>query len=199
MIPDKVLEEKLNELRRVAGRGESVVDAVMHRIDPLPAPVRRSRTRRWIMRSSIGIAATLAICAGAWVLLSGHSAEFAFGDVVQAMNEVESFNYVTECKIKTGWTIHTDTKYLRNKGSISHVGNAAGSRSVLILRNTVSHTSCRTSFASSSAGQRRRRTKYRSRPWYFFNSRSKASSSPIWQRTTSTCSINRSFRPLVTV
>ncbi|MGE5610402.1 MAG: hypothetical protein ACM359_14210 [Bacillota bacterium] len=103
MTDNQKLEQELVRLGKTLTPPPFMADAVMRRVEALPLPQPTfNTTRRWLMRTSIGLAAGLTIATVLWLTLMGSSTPL-YAQVDQALKEVRTLHAVAYVRDNGQW------------------------------------------------------------------------------------------------
>lgn len=118
MTRDDQIREALTRVGRRVTPPESFRDGVMRRIDRAGlAPARRpGRTRRILMRSSIGIAACVAVGIVAWVVVGTAAPETLYAQAIKAIEQARTVHIVGRELRDAKWVKAMEAFYERGVG-----------------------------------------------------------------------------------
>ena len=118
MTPKDPIDQRLERLGAALTPPAAFQEDVMGRIDPLSLPGRhrRWRARRILMKSSIGIAACLAIALAAWLILSAVGGDPLYAQVIEAVGKARTVHLVGRQLENGTWTKEMEAFYERGVG-----------------------------------------------------------------------------------
>jgi len=128
-------EDRLERLGKAAAPGPSIVEDVMRRVDAtLGFAGGRPRLRRkWVMKSSLGLAACLVIGVTVWCALDAARPPTLYAQVMEAFEEVPTLHFVAKVRKNARWEKWTEVWYKRGEG-VALTGSGLG-RPMTILDN----------------------------------------------------------------